>query len=272
MPAPPVLRWSYSSSGTNVVDETLIVDEEGATWLWLFAGAMPERMDRAGTFMLPASADLAEEARELAGRLATTPQVVEPVARGAVPLALGAGGVTHQLDPRSNASRSPAIDQALALADSLRARVLEAPVSAIRAGLRAGAAPPDRPASAFFDVTSIGVEEALVAFEPTSFAAFGYAESGETFTWRAMNSASMGLLDAESLAFIGGMQGEARLAPGQRGVANFVDALAADPGSYTVTGSFEGRIAVVEGKADPAAALPMRKFRITTAPLRWEAR
>lgn len=271
MPATPLVRWSYSSSGTNTVDETLVIDEDGATGLWLFAAAGRDRMDRCGTFWLPPSPALADEARGLAMRLGAAPQTIEIVARGGVPLALEAGGAHHQINPASQAARTPEIEEALALAERERSRVLESPVSAIRAAMRVGAARAGAPAAAIFEVACIGTREALFSFEPASFAAFGYTDTGETFTWRAMGSATMGLLDSETLDLVGGVVGQARMAPGQRAVATFVDALEADPGSYKVAGSVSGRMAVLD-PGTTGDAFPMRPFRLATPEVSWVAR
>lgn len=266
-----LLSWSYSGAGPTYVDETLAIDEQGGVWCWLLAAAEPARRDRCGTFRLPPDAAAAREANRLAAALQALPPLSEPLPRGGVALVIGAGGSRHALNAAAGGERDPVIADALRFAEELRPRALAAPLAALQIALEPRSAAPGRPAPVMFAVTSLGTEPVRFQFDPDSFAVFGYDAAGRTFTWRAAEGDTMGLLDSETLDLIDGVLIEATMPGGMRALAAFNDALDVEPGSYTLTGSVNGTLALLRPDAPPPP-IPNSVFRLTTPPVAWTAR
>jgi hypothetical protein len=266
-----LLSWSYTGAGPTYVDETLAIDAQGGIWCWLLAAAEPARRDRCGTFALPADPALAREAGRLAAALRVLPPVSEPLPRGGVALVIDAGGSRHALNATAGGERDPVIVDALRFAEQLRPRALAAPLAALQIALEPRSAAPGAPAPVMFAVTSLGAEPVRFQFDPDSFAVFGYDAAGRTFTWRAAEGDTMGLLDSETLDLIDGVLIEATMPGGMRALAAFNNALLAEPGSYTLTGSASGMLALHRPDAPPPP-IPNSTFRVTTPPVAWTAR
>jgi hypothetical protein len=269
---PYTLTWSYSGEGASKVDETLAVDERGGVWFWLLAAAEHDRADRAGSFALEPDQATAKEVGQLAAALRELPLVAEELPLGGVSLTIQAGDRGHVLNATSRAARTAVIDEALAVAERLRGRVLASPRAALQIALRAEAAPAGAPATIHFEVTSIGSEPVRFLIDSGAFAVFGFDEAGETFTWRSVEGETLGLIDEETGDSLEGVLVEATMPGGARGLATFDHAMFAEPGRYTLTGSMNGKIVLIRPDGPPPPPMPNTQFWLTTPRTSWTAK
>jgi hypothetical protein len=128
-----LLAWEFRGSQPIGEDETVALEPDGTTWLWVRVPADPDRGDVVGTFRATAAPQRVAEVRDLARRLAaSTDDEAGDAHRGSV--SVSGSGVARRLPLRG---ASGVAGEAVRLGRELAAAAFAEPLAAVRFSARA---------------------------------------------------------------------------------------------------------------------------------------
>jgi hypothetical protein len=232
----PVLRWDVSCDLPRV-DETVAICDDGTVWLWVGAGAEPDRRDVAGCFRTP-DGDLAR-ARELAAQLEPG-EGPAPVRGLSVRVTGDRGTVEHDT---ADARADEVVAALLELGAAAAAQAVHQPVAAVRLQGEFRRLPPSTGMAprVAFRLIGLGSQGSRLLADPDRLSARWLAASGADVGWSQLGRPAVGFVD-DRARLVDGLHAVAHVSPAQQ--VALVTALPDPPaGAVALSVRLVGRLA-----------------------------